>query len=284
MVSNCPSEQLGWFLKSLVVKMAARGKLQGSHRRMLGDVSTQFDEISPLTQRDLEKAQENLAQENRLSGKNKENATPTRAQHKATKLGKRKLSELNGEGQRTKPALVQQNGECPSKREKRESEGGADTSKVGEAPLVNPRLSSLSDEQLRVVDQVRRGESVFFTGSAGTGKSFLMRRIIGMLPPETTYPTASTGAAACLIGGITLHSFAGIGTGSASIEQCITQASREHKARHWRRCKCLIIDEISMVEGDYFDKLEAVARAVRRSKEPFGGIQLVLCGDFLQQL
>ena len=101
---------------------------------MLGDVSTQFDEISPLTQRDLEKAQEN-----RLSGKNKENATPTRAQHKATKLGKRKLSELNGEGQRTKPALVQQNGECPSKREKRESEGGADTSKVGEAPLVNPR-------------------------------------------------------------------------------------------------------------------------------------------------
>ena len=37
-----------------------------------------------------------------------------------------------------------------------------------------------------------------------------------------------------------------------------------------------------MVEGDYFDKLEAVARAVRRSKEPFGGIQLVLCGDFLQ--
>ena len=270
MVSNCPSEQLGWFLKSFMVKLAARGKLQNSHRHMLGNGSAQFDEISPLTQRDLERAHENR--------RNKENSTtPTRAQHKVTKLGKRKLSEVNGEGQRT--ALMEQHVECSSKREKRESEV---VEKRMETPLVNPRLSSLSDEQLRVVDQVRHGESVFFTGSAGTGKSYLMRRIIGMLPPDTTYPTASTGAAACLIGGTTLHSFAGIGTGSGSVEQCITQASREHKAKHWRKCKCLIIDEVSMVEGDYFDKLEAVARAVRRSKEPFGGIQLVLCGDFLQ--
>ena len=282
MVSNCPPEQLSWFLKSLVIKMAARGKLQGSHRRMLGDVSTQFDEISPLTQRDLEMAHVNSA------GKcNKENATPTRLSHKGVRLGKRKLAELNGEGQRRQPAEEVSNSEA--KRPVRESElekertgARAAVSDEKKTVLVNPRLSNLSEEQLKVIELVRQGENVFFTGSAGTGKSYLMRRIIGMLPPQTTYPTASTGAAACLIGGTTLHSFAGIGMGTGTLEQCIALASRGHKAVHWRRCCCLIIDEISMVEGDYFDKLDAVAKAVRKNKRPFGGIQLILCGDFLQ--
>lgn len=277
MVSNCPPEQLSWFLKSLVVKMAARGKLQGSHRRMLGDISTQFDEISPLNQRDLEKARVNST-----GNCNKENATPSRLDHtKGVKLGKRKLTGVNREAQAKRAML---GGEREARGATQGKEKEAETKEVpdSEKLLINPRLSNLSEEQLRVMDLVRQGESVFFTGSAGTGKSFLMRRIIGMLPPHTTYPTASTGAAACLIGGTTLHSFAGIGTGSGTLEQCIALASREHKAVHWRRCCCLIIDEISMVEGKYFDKLEAVARAVRKSKKPFGGIQLVLCGDFLQ--
>ena len=273
MVSNCPPEQLSWFLRSLVVKMAARGKLQGSHRRMLGDISTQFDEISPLNQKDLEKARANCT-----GCCNKENATPTRLEHKGVKLGKRKLSEMNMETQAKRPMLGRER-ELGRTTDEREGEAEAPEEKQ---VLMNPRLSSLSEEQRRVIDLVRQGESVFFTGSAGTGKSFLLKRIIGMLPPQTTFPTASTGAAACLIGGTTLHSFAGISTGSGSLEQCIALASREHKAAQWRRCSCLIIDEISMVEGKYFDKLEAVARAVRKSKKQFGGIQLVLCGDFLQ--
>ena len=74
------------------------------------------------------------------------------------------------------------------------------------------RLSSLSSfemnlipEQMTVINTIRAGKSVFFTGSARTGKSYLLKRLITMLPPQSTLVTASTGAAACHIGGTTLH-------------------------------------------------------------------------------
>lgn len=116
----------------------------------------------------------------------------------------------------------------------------------------------------------------------GTGKSFLLKRIISELPPDVTTATASTGVAACHIGGITLHQFAGIGLGTATIERSYQMASRSSSATAWRKTKYLIIDEISMVDGDYFDKIEAVARHLRKNDKPFGGIQLILCGDFFQ--
>uniref|UniRef100_A0A671KZQ7 ATP-dependent DNA helicase PIF1 n=1 Tax=Sinocyclocheilus anshuiensis TaxID=1608454 RepID=A0A671KZQ7_9TELE len=148
--------------------------------------------------------------------------------------------------------------------------------------LVLPVAQKLSKEQTAVLNAVLSGKNVFFTGSAGTGKSFLLKRIIGSLPPKSTYATASTGVAACHIGGTTLHSFAGVGSGSAPLEQCIELAQRPGVLQHWTSCKHLVIDEISMVEAEFFDKLEAVARSIRRSTEPFGGIQLIVCGDFLQ--
>ncbi|XP_050476017.1 ATP-dependent DNA helicase PIF1 isoform X2 [Bombus huntii] len=117
---------------------------------------------------------------------------------------------------------------------------------------------------------------------AGTGKSFLLKKIIAALPPDVTMATASTGVAACHIGGITLHQFAGIGLGTANLDRCFQMASRNSAAISWRKTKHLIIDEISMVDGDYFDKIEAVARHIRRNERPFGGIQLILCGDFFQ--
>ncbi|NXW07253.1 PIF1 helicase, partial [Fregetta grallaria] len=140
----------------------------------------------------------------------------------------------------------------------------------------------LSAEQEAVLGAVRSGKSIFFTGCAGTGKSFLLKKIVGSLPPKSTYATASTGVAACHIGGTTLHAFAGIGSGKAPLEQCIQLAERPGVRQHWLACQHLIIDEISMVDGKFFDRLEAVARAVRKRDEPFGGIQLIICGDFLQ--
>lgn len=88
--------------------------------------------------------------------------------------------------------------------------------------------------------------------------------------------------AACQIGGITLHQFAGIGDGEAGLERCVELASKPVSNAIWRRCKHLIIDEVSMIDGKYFQKIEEVARRVRRNEKPFGGIQLILCGDFFQ--
>ncbi|XP_054268590.1 ATP-dependent DNA helicase PIF1-like [Macrosteles quadrilineatus] len=140
----------------------------------------------------------------------------------------------------------------------------------------------LTDEQQRVVDAVMRGKNIFFTGSAGTGKSFLLRHIIGALVPDKTVATASTGAAACLINGTTLHSFAGIGDGESSLDRSVQLAQRPQVLSNWKRCKHLIIDEISMVDGKYFEKVEKVARIIKGVDKPFGGIQLIVCGDFLQ--
>ena len=148
----------------------------------------------------------------------------------------------------------------------------------------------LSDEQRSVVNLVtEQKRSVFFTGSAGTGKSVLLRETIKVLRDkfkreiDRVAVTASTGLAACNVGGVTLHSFAGIGLGKEAVPELVKKIKRNAKAKQrWLRTKVLIIDEISMVDGDLFDKLEAIARAIRNNGRPFGGIQLVITGDFFQ--
>ncbi|KAH0252343.1 hypothetical protein KCU71_g22989, partial [Aureobasidium melanogenum] len=148
----------------------------------------------------------------------------------------------------------------------------------------------LSDEQQHVLDLIaEKKKAVFFTGAAGTGKSVLLREIIATLrkkylrEPDRVAVTASTGLAACNIGGVTLHSFAGIGLGKEDVPELVKKIKRNQKAKHrWMRTKVLIVDEISMVDGDLFDKLEAIARQIRNNGRPFGGIQLVITGDFFQ--
>ncbi|KAF4454988.1 hypothetical protein F53441_2549 [Fusarium austroafricanum] len=149
---------------------------------------------------------------------------------------------------------------------------------------------SLSEEQRHVLDLVvNRNQSVFFTGAAGTGKSVLMRAIITELKkkyakdPERVAVTASTGLAACNIGGITLHSFSGIGLGKEDAPTLVKKIRRNPKAKNrWLRTKCLVIDEISMVDGDLFDKLSQIGRTIRNNGRPWGGIQLIITGDFFQ--
>lgn len=123
----------------------------------------------------------------------------------------------------------------------------------------------------------------------GTGKSVLLREIIRGLQskfsrePDRVAVTASTGLAACNIGGVTLHSFSGIGLGKEDATELVKKIKKNAKAKNrWQRTKVLIIDEISMVDGDLFDKLEQIARIIKNSGRAFGGIQLVITGDFFQ--
>jgi ATP-dependent DNA helicase PIF1 len=148
----------------------------------------------------------------------------------------------------------------------------------------------LSEEQQHVLDLVvEQKKSAFFTGSAGTGKSVLLREIISSLrkkyarEPDRIAVTASTGLAACNVGGVTLHSFAGIGLGKEDASELVRKIKKNQKARHrWMRTKVLVIDEVSMVDAELFDKLENIARQLRNNGRPFGGIQLIITGDFFQ--
>lgn len=152
--------------------------------------------------------------------------------------------------------------------------------------VVKPII--LSAEQERVLQLALQGKSIFFTGSAGTGKSVLLKAIIKQLKKMhgagQVAVTASTGLAACNIGGITVHSFAGIGLGKGELNDLLKVVRRNRKAvNRWNSTSVLIIDEISMVEGSLFDKLDWIARKVRkRTDKPFGGIQIIICGDFYQ--
>ena len=83
-----------------------------------------------------------------------------------------------------------------------------------------------------------------------------MRKCIGALPPDATFVTASTGVAAYQIGGVTLHSFAGVGGGDAPLEQCVEMVRRKRAVLEvWKKCRHLVVDEISMVDGKFFEKL-----------------------------
>ncbi len=137
----------------------------------------------------------------------------------------------------------------------------------------------LSPEQQFVLDCVENKENVFFTGPAGAGKSTVIKQLIHRHADLVL--TAPTGIAAANIGGRTIHSFAGIGTGQNDVDVLISKLSFTAKLR-WKKVKILVIDEVSMLSAELFDKLELIARAVRNSSAPFGGICVVLCGDFYQ--
>lgn len=145
----------------------------------------------------------------------------------------------------------------------------------------------LSGEQEYVLQLATGGQSLFYTGSAGTGKSVLLRSIIKSLKQKHekghVAVTASTGLAACNIGGITLHSFAGVGLGDGTVSALMKKIRRNKKAySRWCLVKVLIIDEISMIDGVFLNKLDSISKTLRKNNKPFGGIQLIVCGDFYQ--
>ena len=150
------------------------------------------------------------------------------------------------------------------------------------------QASELSGEQAAAAARVVQGESVFITGAAGTGKSHLLRYIIQELSrlhstEGAVAVTAPTGIAAVNIGGVTIHSWAGIGLGRGDPAKILARVQKSSKAScNWGLCRILVVDEISMLSSELFDLLDFIGKTVRARSEAFGGIQLVLCGDFAQ--
>lgn len=151
-----------------------------------------------------------------------------------------------------------------------------------------PAPKVLNAEQRRGWQAVMQDEkSVFITGRAGCGKSFLVKRLIDALRKQLghskVFVTAATGIAACNVNGVTLHSFAGIGLGKDGVATLVKRIKRNVKVKQrWRQAKVLVIDEISMIDAGLLDKLDKIARAVRDCDEVWGGLRLIMVGDFFQ--
>jgi ATP-dependent DNA helicase PIF1 len=144
----------------------------------------------------------------------------------------------------------------------------------------------LSAQQRRAVDLALRGRNVFITGGGGVGKSVAVRHLVSALRAagRRVRVAGSTGIAAVHVGGVTLHALLRCGLAEGSPAEIA--ASMEHRrepASAWRAMQVLVIDEISMLDPVFFDKCDRVARILRRRPQaPFGGIQVVLVGDFCQ--
>ncbi len=132
---------------------------------------------------------------------------------------------------------------------------------------------------------LKTGANVFLTGEPGSGKTHTVNEYVSWLRSHGIEPaiTASTGIAATHIGGITVHSWSGIGIAQEMSERDIDAvAGKEHVARRIMKSHILIIDEISMLSGETLALAEAVIREVKRNDETFGGMQVIFVGDFFQ--
>lgn len=127
------------------------------------------------------------------------------------------------------------------------------------------------------------GSNVLLTGPAGAGKSYLLNKFVHLCADngKKVAITATTGLAAAHIHGQTVHSWTGIGISDKLDKDYIYTLSKK-KIKNITTTNVLIIDEISMLHDYNLDMINDALKIVRQSEEPFGGLQIILCGDFFQ--
>lgn len=139
--------------------------------------------------------------------------------------------------------------------------------------------------QAETLSILKTGANIYLTGEPGSGKTHTINEFIAWLRRSGIEPsvTAATGIAATHVSGMTLHSWSGIGIANhlspADVDRI---AGKEHIARRIEKAKVLIIEEISMLSAETFQMADAICREVRRMDKPFGGLTVILVGDFFQ--
>jgi nucleoside-triphosphatase THEP1 len=134
----------------------------------------------------------------------------------------------------------------------------------------------LQDE---VFDILTMGYNTFLTGAAGSGKTFLVNRFVRHCHEHGigVAVTASTGIAATHIGGMTIHSWSGMGIRDTLTQEDLEYIlAREYLMKRFAKTSVLIIDEISMLGGNFLESLDILLQRARVSPEPFGGMQVLL--------
>lgn len=140
-------------------------------------------------------------------------------------------------------------------------------------------------KQAQALDILKAGRNVYLTGAAGSGKTYVLNEYISYLKVHGVgvAVTASTGIAATHIGGVTVHSWSGIGVRDTLSEAEIDMlVEKEHLYKRFDKTRVLVIDEVSMLSPKMFDTVDRICRAMKRNDAPFGGMQVVLSGDFFQ--
>lgn len=148
-----------------------------------------------------------------------------------------------------------------------------------------PEWKTLTKLQKKFFELFFQKKNVFLTGPAGTGKSYCVALLFKFLDEQGVFygKTASTGVAALNIGGVTLHSWSGMGLADDEGMELLEKVEGNTKAKNRiKSSKVLVIDEISMMNSNLMDKLDVVCQYIRDSNASFGGIQVVFVGDFMQ--
>ena len=147
---------------------------------------------------------------------------------------------------------------------------------------------NFSIQQSLIFNKYISGENIFITGPGGTGKTYLIKRIVSHAKENNKAfkVAALTGCAAILLecNATTLHAFAGIGLASGSIQQVVDRVIKNHhKKLNWQKIDLLIVDEVSMLSLKLIQILDKIGRKVKKQpNKPFGGIQIIFSGDFYQ--
>jgi len=127
------------------------------------------------------------------------------------------------------------------------------------------------------------GRSVLLTGAAGTGKTYTLNEFIRRARRRglNVAVTATTGLAATHLNGTTIHAWSGIGVSDAVTPEAIQKLGKQRQELI-NKADVLVIDEVSMLHDFRLDMVDEILRGVRQDESPFGGMQVVLCGDFFQ--